>query len=224
MARLRRSAQSVLELVYPLKACCMGCGAQAGQERDWLCEDCRQELAQRWVGASQSPKGGLIDGAAFGYRYGGPVTGMVRNLKYNGVWRLAEAMGRAMVSALSALQPLGFDGVVPVPMHKKRLRERGYNHAALLAERVAAEAGLPLIDALERVRDTAQQARLTDAERQSNLKDAFVCLRDVTGMRLLLVDDVCTTGATANACAGALFEGGAASVVLLCYAQARAEE
>ena len=128
-----------------------------------------------------------------------------------------------MVSALSGLQPLQIDGVVPVPMHKKRLRERGRNHSALLAEQVAALMALPQIDALERVRDTAQQALLSDAERQSNLENAFRLVRDVAGMRLLLVDDVCTTGATANACAAALREGGAASVVLLCYAEARAE-
>ncbi|MBR6890207.1 MAG: ComF family protein [Clostridia bacterium] len=223
MAWLKRPAQGLVDLIYPKKTMCMGCGTQAGFERDWLCEDCRVELAQRWYGAGQPPRGGLIDGAAFGYRYGGPVSGMVHNLKYRSAWQLAGPMARAMVSALSGLQPLQIDGVVPVPMHKKRLRERGRNHSALLAEQVAALMALPQIDALERVRDTAQQALLSDAERQSNLENAFRLVRDVAGMRLLLVDDVCTTGATANACAAALREGGAASVVLLCYAEARAE-
>ncbi len=221
MVWLKRPARELVNLVYPRRTLCMGCGSQAGFERDWLCEDCRVELARRWYGAGQPPRGGLIDGAAFGYRYGGPVAGMVHHLKYHSAWQLAEPMARAMVGALSGLRPLELDGVVPVPMHKKRLRERGGNHAALLAERVAAALALPRIDALERVRDTAQQALLSNAERQSNLENAFALVRDVAGMRLLLVDDVCTTGATANACAAALREGGAASVVLLCYAEAR---
>ena len=217
---LKRLADGLLELVYPLRAECMGCGTRTGFERDWLCEDCRRELADRWVGASQPPPGGAIDGAAYGYRYGGPAAGMVRNLKYRGVRLLAEPMGRAMVSAFSALQPLEIDGVVPVPMHSRRMRQRGYNHAALLAAQTAARLGLPLCDALERVRDTRQQARLSDAERLTNLENAFALSGDVAGKTLLLVDDVCTTGATANACAMTLRGGGARAVYLLCYAVA----
>jgi len=198
----------------------MGCGSRAGFERDWLCEDCRQALTSRWVGVAPPPEGGLIEGAAYGYLYGGPAGGLVRNLKYRGVSRLAEPMGRQMLRAFEGLQPAHIDCVVPVPMHIRRTHKRGVNHALLLAREVATGLGLPLAESLVRTRNTRQQARLDDAERLHNLDGAFAVAGDVSGKRVLLVDDVCTTGATANACTEALLEGGASAVLLLCFAQA----
>ena len=217
----RRALDALLGLVYPRRAECMGCGSKAGLERDWLCEDCRRGLASRWVGAAQPPAGGLIEGAAYAYLYSGPAGGMVRNLKYRGVRRLAEPMGRHMARAFEALQPAYIDFVTPVPMHRRRARMRGGNHALLLARQVAAHMDLPVVEALSRVRNTPQQARLSDAERLRNLDGAFALTADVAGKRILLVDDVCTTGTTANACAAALLRGGAAAVCLLCFAEAR---
>lgn len=216
-----RLARGLVGLIYPLKAVCVGCGSQAGFERDWLCEDCRQAMANRWVGATQPPAGGLIEGAACAYLYGGPAGGMVRWLKYRGASQLAEPMGRHMARAFEAIEPAFIDCVVPVPMHPRRVRRRGYNHAELLAEKVATRLELPCPNDLERIRDTRQQARLSDADRRSNLEGAFALKEDVAGKRVLLVDDVCTTGSTANACAKVLLDGGAAAVYLLCFAAAR---
>ena len=218
---LKRGARALLELIYPIRAECMGCGSKAGFERDWLCEDCRQALANRWVGAATPPEGGLIDGAAYGYFYGGPAGGLVRNLKYRGVSRLAEPMGRQMLRAFDGLQPAQIDCVVPVPMHIRRTRKRGVNQALLLAREMAGGLGLPLAEALVRTRNTRQQARLDAAERLHNLDGAFAVACDVKGKRVLLVDDVCTTGATANACAEALLAGGASAVLLVCFCLAR---
>ena len=214
---LKRAARALLELIYPIRAECMGCGAKTGFERDWLCEDCRQALANRWVGAATPPEGGLIDGAAYGYFYGGPAGGLVRNLKYRGVSRLAEPMGRQMVRALEGLQPAHIDCVTPVPMHVRRVRKRGVNQALLLAREVADGLQLPLEEALVRTRNTLQQARLDEAKRLHNLDGAFAVAGDVAGKRVLLVDDVCTTGATANACAEALLKEGASAVLLVCF-------
>ena len=219
--RIKRLGNGILDLIYPLKAQCVGCGSQAGFERDWLCEDCRQALAERWVGATQPPEGGLIEGAACAYLYGGPAGGMVRSLKYRGVYKLAEPMGRDMARAFEALRPAFIDCVVPVPMHPRRVRQRGYNHAELLARQAAGEMALPCLDALARTKNTRQQARLSHADRMSNLEGAFVLKEDVTGKRVLLVDDVCTTGTTANACARVLLSGGADAVCLLCFAAAK---
>ena len=214
---LKRAARALLELIYPIRAECMGCGAKTGFERDWLCEDCRQALANRWVGAAPPPEGGLIDGAAYGYFYGGPAGGLVRNLKYRGVSRLAEPMGRQMVRALEGLQPAHIDCVTPVPMHVRRVRKRGVNQALLLAREVADGLQLPLEEALVRTRNTLQQARLDEAKRMHNLDGAFAVAGNVAGKRVLLVDDVCTTGATANACAEALLKEGASAVLLVCF-------
>jgi ComF family protein len=214
---LKRGARALLELIYPVRAECMGCGSKAGFERDWLCEDCRQALASRWVGAAPPPEGGLIDGAAYGYLYGGPAGGMVRNLKYRGVSRLAEPMGRQMLQAFEGLQPAHIDCVTPVPMHVRRVRKRGVNQALLLAREVADGLQLPLEEVLVRTRNTLQQARLDEAKRLHNLDGAFAVAGNVAGKRVLLVDDVCTTGATANACAKALLENGAGTVLLVCF-------
>ena len=214
---LKRAARALLELIYPIRAECMGCGAKTGFERDWLCEDCRQALANRWVGAATPPEGGLIDGAAYGYFYGGPAGGLVRNLKYRGVSRLAEPMGRQMVRALEGLQPAHIDCVTPVPMHVRRVRKRGVNQALLLAREVADGLQLPLEEALVRTRNTLQQARLDEAKRLHNLDGAFAVAGNVAGKHVLLVDDVCTTGATANACAEALLKEGASAVLLVCF-------
>ena len=143
----------LLGLIYPLNAECVGCGTQAGFEREWLCEDCRRELASRWVGATPPPEGGLIRGAACAYRYGGPAGGMVRTLKYKGVSRLAQPMGRHMAKAFDALRPVEIDCVVPVPMHPRRVRKRGYNHARLLADQVALQLDVPCAEPLGRRRE-----------------------------------------------------------------------
>ncbi len=219
-ADIRRMMEVALELVYPRRAICMGCDTRAGFPRDWLCEDCRVKLAERWLGATQPPEGGLFADAACAYRYGGPAGGMVRNLKYRGVWRLAEPMGRHMARAFEAIQPTGADCLIPVPMHARRLRERGFNHAEALAREASKHMELPVLDALERVRNTRQQARLPAPERRTNMDGAFALKADVAGRRVVLVDDVCTTGATARACAAALLADGAAAVYLLCFAMA----
>ena len=219
--RASGALRAALRLLYPTRAVCMGCGTLSGFERDWLCEKCRQQLAQRWVGAFHPPSEGLFDGAAFAYYYGGPAGGLVRNLKYRGVYQLAEMMGRHMAEAFEALGHVRVDGVVPVPMHPRRVRMRGYNHAELLAGEVAGRLNLPLLKALSRSRNTRQQARLSDAQRQGNLNRAFELRMEVAGKRLLLVDDVCTTWTTANACAKVLSEGGASELELLCFAVSR---
>ena len=102
--------------------------------------------------------------------------------------------------------------MVPVPLHRRRLRRRGFNQAALVARVVARESGLPLALArLVRVRDTPSQGGLSPAGRMANVAGAFEA-RSVDGKRVVLVDDVWTTGATARACARALGVAGALSV------------
>jgi len=207
--------ERVINLVYPKSAVCMGCGSAAGFERDWLCEDCRKALARRWIGAHPEP---LLDGMAAAYHYQGPPGGVVRSFKFRGVTDLAEPMARDMLRAYEQIQPTGAELVTAVPMHPRRLRERGFNHSELLARRVADGLGLPYEDAITRTRHTVQQAMLEDEERLKNLEDVFRADSRVYGRRVLLVDDVYTTGATARQCAAALREAGARSVSFLAYA------
>ena len=115
------------------------------------------------------------------------------------------------------------DALVPVPMHPRRERRRGFNHALLLARCLGAQQGIEVREtSLARVKNTRQQARLSGARRRSAL-NGVLRAQGVAGMRILLVDDVLTTGATACACARALFAAGARDVQLIAVAGATAK-
>jgi ComF family protein len=142
-----------------------------------------------------------------------PLARAVRAVKFHG----HRAAARSLGAALGSLAWLPADAlVVPVPLHPTRLRARGYDQAALLAHACARSAGLPLaVRALVRRRDTPAQARLDASARRTNLAGAFVAPVPIAHATVVLVDDVLTTGATADACARALRRAGAERVVVL---------
>jgi ComF family protein len=147
---------------------------------------------------------------------------LVHRLKYEDRLDLAYPLSR-MMSAAGRQLIAQADCVVPVPLHRWRLWRRRYNQALLLARPIAESAGLPLVPhALSRVRATRTQVGLSRAARADNLAGAFrvppAGAPLVTGRRVLLVDDVTTTGATGNAAARALIRGGAVSVDFLTFA------
>ena len=147
----------------------------------------------------------------------------IHRLKYQRLSALADPLG----DALSRFwQRLGAQAtcIVPVPLHPDRQRERGYNQSELLARRVGLLAGIPVYPhALRRVRATAAQMTLNAAERSANVAGAFRCDDPaVRGATVLLIDDVCTTGATLEACAQALKAAGAAEVHGLTLARTQA--
>ena len=154
--------------------------------------------------------------------YEGVVQDAVRWLKYRGRTPLAQPLGELMAKYWEKhTSPV--DVVVPVPLHADRLNERGYNQAALLAFAFAGRVGLAVQEqALIRWRATGPQTDLSITQRGENVRDAFHCPDDsMAGRNVLLVDDVCTTGATLNACATALLAGGANKVQALTLARAR---
>jgi len=209
--------RSLLELLYPRRACCMGCGDMTGMDRDDLCEACRSRLAKSWVGLRMPDKKLQLDGAAYAYRYAGVGGALVRRLKYSGVDVLAEQMGRDLARAAMLLR-LEKDVVVTcVPMHPKRRRTRGRNHSESLARHTAACMGLEYRELIFRTRNTAQQARLENDARRRNLEDAFAAVQRLDGRTVLLVDDVLTTGTTAKCCAEALRAAGAKKVYFAAY-------
>ena len=136
----------------------------------------------------------------------------IHRLKYRDRPDLARPLGGVLATALPTT--LDVDLVVPVPLHPRRLGHRGYNQSALLARVVAFELELRHdATALERIRDTDAQAELGRAERHANVAGAFVGARRLAGRRVLLIDDVTTTGATLGACADAARRAGAQEVV-----------
>jgi ComF family protein len=140
-------------------------------------------------------------------------------MKYGGMRPLAGPLGDYLARALPLDE--AFDAVVPVPLHWFRRFQRGFNQAQLLARHIGKKRNLPVLRAVRRVRATRTQTGLTNTKRRQNVAGAFRARRGrrVEGLRLLLVDDVMTTGATASACASALKRAGAKSVTLLTVAR-----
>jgi ComF family protein len=220
-----------LDLLFPPR--CATCGANGA----FLCEQCARLLIvaapprcpRCWrpgpdagvcFDCQVAPPAYQALRAAFVYQ--GLARELVHALKYRGMSAVAAPMGSLLAAAvLSDVPPP--DVVVPVPLSGLRGRTRGYNQAALLGRALAQELDLPCSPrALVRRRHTPPQARAAGAEaRRRNVAGAFAC-RDpaaVAGKRILLVDDVTTTGATLGACAGALADAGAASVWALAFAR-----
>jgi ComF family protein len=137
--------------------------------------------------------------------------------KFKGIKRLSGPLGEFL---------LGFDlgdadAVIPVPMSVRALRERGFNQSLLLAKNLSDSSGIPLIiDGLVKTSDTPPQIGLSAKERRRNLKGVFEAAKDFRDMRLILVDDVMTTGATVNECALQLRKAGAENVLVLTLARA----
>jgi ComF family protein len=152
--------------------------------------------------------------------YEGELRELVHLLKYQGMRPLARPLGALLLRALAREE--SFDVIVPVPLHWRRRWTRRFNQSEELARAVARGTGLPVTNALRRVKATAVQAGLSNSARRRNVTQAFRCHRPraVEGRSILLVDDVMTTGSTAAACAQALKRAGAKRVSLLTVARA----
>ena len=146
------------------------------------------------------------------FEYGGPVADAIQRFKYDGRSELGAALGSLMTSDAPRWAGKA-DAVVPVPLHWRRRRSRGYDQAALLATPVANVLGIPaLLRGLRRVRNTPSQVDLPHGERQQNIAGAFAPWRLRGLRRVLLIDDVRTTGATLRAASEALRAGGVSEV------------
>jgi ComF family protein len=197
---------------------CSRCAQEAEPAGDEICLCCgrRQQVRTPLCIVCQERERplSLVRAAAL---HRGPIRNGIHQLKYGGAADLAPLLARYLVAAfLLDPWPLFYwqiDGVVPVPLHQERRRERGYNQAELLAQAFCQRVNLPLQSAwLARQRFTHSQVGLHARQRQANVENAFVAAPAVRGKRILLIDDVYTTGATLNACATAALAVGASVV------------
>ncbi|RME54313.1 MAG: ComF family protein [Deltaproteobacteria bacterium] len=229
----------LLDLIFP--PLCPGCGERllsAGR----LCRDCAGALPEFGgegcgiCGAQGDPlsEGGEVcvrcstDPPPFRRVYAAvpfapPVDGWIHRFKYGRERALAAVLAGLVAQRIDPrgeVPPPAF--LVPVPLHPTRLRERGFNQALLLARSLGKWWRIPVLPSLiERIRPTPPQARLDHAARRANVAGAFRLRGAVRGERLLLVDDVMTTGATVGACAEILREGGASRIDVVTVARAR---
>lgn len=228
---------AALDLVFP--PLCPVCREMLGAgRRDPLCGACWRDIdriAAPWCRCCGLPQG--IEGLCaacrhrrppFAYaraaaRYGGIVREAIHAFKFGGRRGLADPLGDLLAGiGLSALPGAKPDLLVPVPLHRRRQRERGYNQALLLARRLERTWGVPVArDALVRLTATFPQADLDAAGRRRNVRGAFeVTGREaIAGRHVVLVDDVLTTGATAGECARSLSRAGASVVGIITIAR-----
>ena len=152
-------------------------------------------------------------------RYQGPLAAAIRRLKYTPCPALARPLGLALAEAVPRIGPEADTVLVPVPLHPRRLAERGFNQSALVAAALAERTGLrsrPRL--LRRVRETAQQAELDRAARATNVSDAFTLCAPAPRCAIL-IDDVVTTGATVSACVRALTARGTSVIAIMTLAR-----
>ena len=223
LPQLSKFSGVLLDLLFP--QWCVGCG----KEGDFICSSCQQSLSR--IMPPLCPRCGRpqasdvlcptcvswqasIDGIRSPFRFDGVMRQAIHQLKYRNLRALAALLARLLQDYL-ATNPVPGEVLVPVPLHKKRLKERGYNQSSLLAQELGELINLPVVeDCLIRKHYALPQARTSTVdERRSNVANAFICCNDgLRGRQVLLIDDVCTSGATLDACAAALKASGAASV------------
>jgi ComF family protein len=188
---------------------------ESGKKTAVLCGRCRRKPIQ-------------VDGLRAYAFHSGPLRQAIHQFKYDDLRALAAPLGRLMAERWAALSPPGeeIDFIVPVPLHATRQRQRGYNQAALLTHELGMRLQRPVVeDVLIRARATAPQVELSPRERQANVHDAFRCVgSSLSGKRVLLVDDVYTTGFTLEAACAALRKGGTRSVWAYTLARAKGDE
>jgi ComF family protein len=233
LARLARNGaalrNALLDFLFPprcvvCRRCggwlCAACAAQFEKIAPPVCHRCGRPLASPHCPyCVKLPIG--IDGTRAVAFFEGALREAIHAFKYLHRIELAEHFG-AMLHTYLLTFPLPVDTIVPVPLHTAREQTRGYNQSALLADALSARQHLPVWHAvLTRTRATRSQTELDAMSRRDNVRAAFTASPQVRGAHILLIDDVCTTGATMDACGAALYAQGAKSVWGLAVARAR---
>lgn len=213
----------ILNLLFPRR--CPWCGAVLGFAPGCSCQ--KQVEALRLPGAPLNlDKEGQIHGnitAAYAcFWYEEPISTAIRRVKFHDDVASIQALGTELATLCAASRVLeNVDVLVPVPVSGKTLKKRGYNQCALLADTVCKQAGVHMIaDVLCKPVDTKHQMDLTRDERMTNVKGAYAITpgKTVNGLRVLLLDDVITTGSTLDECAKTLLAAGARSCTAVCLA------
>lgn len=210
----------VLSLIYPPK--CIFCGALLQGEAHDVCPACMDAIVLDSYPITR-PEGAFFNSAVCALAYEGNVRKALHRFKFSGKQSYAAPLARVLAFAMAQKGLEDFDLIAGVPTNRRNVRRRGYNHADLLARELEKLTAKPYVDALGKGRETAPMFGLKPAQRRANVLGAFnlKCKhQDIEGRRVLLVDDVMTTGSTLSECARILMENGAKAV--LCAAVAAA--
>ena len=208
MSRGRGWLNRLADLFFPPK--CVFCRRLLREGETGFCRGCRQKLP--WA-ADPVFHGPFFDAGVAPLRYEAMARDSLLRYKFGGMYRYADVYGALLAVSIAAELEGPFDFVTWVPVSRKRKRRRGYDQAQLLAAAAAERLGLPLRAVLEKTIHTPPQSGLQEADqRRANVLGAYRATEDLSGCRILLIDDVVTTGATLSECAGVLRQSGAADV------------
>ena len=214
-----RILNAVGELLFPRK--CVLCGKMLEKEETDLCRHCRVEAPECAV---YSTKFSFLDSWTAVWYYEDPVRGSVLRYKFSSARHYADCYGRMLAMRLLERFPEGFDCLTWVPISRLRKFRRGYDQVELLAQHVGMELGMEPVRLLQKIRNNPPQSGISgQAERRANVLGVYrlKASADVENKRILLLDDVITTGATAGECARVLLTGGASEVHFGAVAAAR---
>lgn len=211
----------LLDLLYPPK--CVICGKLLRVEEQDACRQCMLSLP---ICTCPISGGEFFDSCAAPFRYEGDLRESILRFKFSGRQNYADFYALYLAAAVRERPADTFDLVTWVPISRKRRRERGYDQAQVLAKRTAKRLGLPCVRTLRKVKNNRRQSSIQDpAERRGNVKNVYRAVRPerFAGKRILLIDDIITTGATLSECAGVLRTSGADRVSAATVATAKRE-
>ena len=218
-----RVGEKLLDLLFPPK--CPYCQRILDDPRAPVCPACQAKLP--WLeGRAGERRINFADGCWSPLAYDETVRQAIHRYKFHRIRALGNPFAALMAQCLSDRLPEGADLICWAPLSKKRFRDRSFNQAELLGREVGRLLSIPAGPALEKIRDTTPQSDLDDAsEREANASGAYALLpgTNLSGKRVVLVDDVVTSGSTLGECAALLRQAGAARVYCLTLARARGD-
>lgn len=204
----------IKELLYP-RVRCLACGEEKELIESGLCHLCKETLDSDFDLVARSIGPAICHGA-FAYEEKGPAAGLIRRLKFSGIEDCGKVLGEYCAKAVE-MPGLDIDLIVPVPISKRRIYERGFNQSEIIAGDISARLNIPWRSIIEKKKHTKAQSDLGRDERITNVIGAYES-QDAKNLKILLIDDVVTTGATALECRFVLMRSGASRVHIFCAA------
>lgn len=214
--RIRYIFSSLLDIIYSGEKACFIC--ESDLENDFpICNSCDKYLPYLEESCLSYNNISLKNVYSI-FSFEGKIKEIIYGMKYNKEVYLANIIGDIMAEFIEN-NKLKFDFIIPIPMHESKLKERGYNHAYLIATRISRVTGIRLHSSVKKVKNTSSQVLLNGSERWYNVKGSFKCIFSYSNKNILLIDDVVTTGATGHFSAIEL--GDSNNVSLLAFASSK---
>lgn len=216
---IRYLCDAIISIVYTYEYKCELCKEYL-EEGD-ICEECRSKIKLCKFPIVLNKNNYSVRCYSTSY-YSGDIAKLILNFKYKSNFRCGDILAKFMIELIER-EKIEFDAITFVPMTKSALSKRGYNQSKILAKIIAKRFRIPVVDCIDKVKETKDQIGLDSEERWSNVSKSFRLKnsKKIIGQSILLVDDVFTTGATTYFCAGEMIEKGAKDVIVLTVAKSR---